>query len=243
MKAIILAAGYATRLYPLTLNKPKMLLSVKGKPILEYILLKIKEIKDIDEIIIVTNDKFFYSVNKWADKNKKRLGIKIKIVNDKTNFDNTRLGGITDLWLGIEKEKIKEDILVLNSDNLYDFSLEGAVELFEKKKAVVNGVYLVKNKEEAKRHGVVELVGNKIESFEEKPAEPKSLLTSIGVYIIPAKFIPEIKKYIENGGNKEGPGFLIKYFAENFEAYGYKFEGRLFDIGNLESYENAEKEW
>lgn len=243
MKAIILAAGYATRLYPLTLDKPKALLLIKDKAMIEYSLRKIEEINEIDEIFIITNNKFYDVVNRWVNNNKEKFKQKINVINDLTNSNEERLGGIGDLWFCIEKSKINDDVLVLNSDNLFDFSLKEAFDFFQRKKGIVNGIYLVNSKEEAKKHGVVELLNNKIISFEEKPAEPRTNFTSIGVYFFPMQILSMIKKYLDQGNNKDAPGNLIKYFSERFNVYGYLFKGRLFDIGNIEAYNRINESW
>ncbi|MBS3075127.1 nucleotidyltransferase family protein [Candidatus Pacearchaeota archaeon] len=243
MKAIILAAGYATRLYPLTLDKPKALLLIKDKAVVEYTLRKIGDIKEIDEVFIVTNDKFYDIVNRWVKNNNEKFKFSLKVINDLTNSNEERLGGIGDLWFCVEKSNINEDILILNSDNLFDFSLKDAFDFFQRKKGIVNGIYLVENKEETKKHGVVELLNDKIISFEEKPIEPKTNFTSIGVYFFPEIILPKIKEYLEQGNNKDAPGNLIKYFLERFNVYGYLFKGKLFDIGNIESYNDANKVW
>lgn len=267
MKAIILAAGYATRLYPLTIDRPKALLVIKEKAMIEYIVRKLQEIGDIDEVFIITNNKFYKIVSKWVEDNKKEFRPEIRVVNDLTNSNEERLGGIGDLWFCIENSSINpeqkvnsfssvspklsnktesfgdEDILVLNSDNLFDFSLKEAFDFFQIKKGIVNGVYLVDNKEVAKKHGVVELLNDKIVSFEEKPNEPKTCFTSIGVYFFPKQVLPMIKKYLDSGNTPDAPGNLIKYFCEHFNVYGYLFKGKLFDVGNLESYNEANKSW
>ncbi|MDP2925361.1 MAG: nucleotidyltransferase family protein [Nanoarchaeota archaeon] len=243
MKAIILAAGYATRLYPLTLDKPKALLPIKGNPILDYTLSKIQEIGEIDSVFIITNTSFYGILVDYVEKNFSRFSFNLSVLNDGTYSNETRLGGIGDLWHCIREEGINDDVLVLNSDNLFDFSLKGIVELFKQKRSVVNGVYGVDSSEEAKRHGVVELLEDRIVGFEEKPDKPKTLLTSIGVYIFPRDYLFKIGEYLREGNNKDSPGNLVKYFVDRFEVFAYLFQGRLFDIGNLETYKRIDEVW
>ena len=176
MKAIILCAGYSTRLYPLTLDKPKALLKIKGKSLLSNIIEKIpKEIKDI---IIVSNGKFYKNFLEWAEKYERQ----IKVLNDRTSSNETRFGGIGDLSFAIKKENINDDILVILGDNLFDFNLDDFIGYFEKHKKTLVGVYEFPH-EELKKLGVVEVKNNKIISFEEKPEKPKSSLASTGIYI------------------------------------------------------------
>ncbi len=247
MKSIILAGGYATRLYPLTLDKPKALLEVKGKPLLRYTLDKLVEVPEIDEVFIVTNDRFYSLFSEWVSMYGKDYRFKIEVINDLTTSNETRLGGIGDLEYCIEARAIQDDILVLNSDNLFDFSLCDAVDFFSRnrnRRNIVNGVYLLSNREEVKRHGVV-LLGEdaRIIDFEEKPQNPRSSLISFGVYIIPRDLLPQIKKYLQEGNNKDAPGHLLKYLSERFESYGFRFNGRLFDIGNLQVYRRINEMW
>lgn len=240
MKAVILAAGYATRLYPLTIDKPKALLKVMDRHILEYLLENVQEIPEINEAIIVTNDKFYNHFKDYIKNNYFKSLPSLKVINDGTDSNETRLGGLGDLEFAIQNEKISDDILVLNSDNLFDFSLKPAFDFFKEKKSVVNGVYAVESFKEAKRHGVVEIKKGKIISFEEKPKKPRTLMTSIGVYFFPKFFLPEIEKYLGLGYSRDSPGNLIKYFVEKKEVHAFLFKGKLLDIGSLENYRNAD---
>lgn len=243
MKAIILAAGYATRLCPLTVDKPKALLGIVGKPILEHVIGKIQEISEIDEVIIASNDKFYSQFEDYVENNYFKFLSSLKVINDESDSVENRLGGIGDLEYCIKKENINEDILVLNSDNLFDFSLKPAFRLFQEKKSAVNGVYSIDSVKEAKKHGVVEVKNGKIISFEEKPKKPKTFLTSIGIYFFPKFYLPEIEKYLSLGFSRDCPGNLVRYFVEKKEVYAYFFKGKLLDIGDIDSFRNAEAVW
>ena len=236
MKAIILCAGYATRLYPLTLNTPKALLEIKRKPLLSYIVEKIP--KKINEIVVVSNDKFYNNFVKWAQKYKG----KIKVLNDGTTSNENRLGGIGDLYFAIKKENIRDDILVILGDNLFDFNLDDFINFFKKNKKTLVGVYEFPS-EELKKLGVVKVEGNKIISFEEKPEKPRSNLASTGVYIFTNNDLNVIENYMKTENNKDGPGYLIKYFYSIQDVHTFTFKGRWFDIGSLEMYEKVNKEW
>jgi len=242
MKCIILAAGYATRLYPLTLEKPKALLPVGDRPILDYILDKVCELEEIDEIIIVSNAKFYSNFFDYV--NSRSFSKVVKVLNDGTISNEARLGGIGNLLFAIEKENINDDLLVLLGDNLFDSSLGGIKDLFLNKGKCVLGLFKVDNFEEAKKFGVVEINdSNKILSFEEKPENPKSTLISTGIYFIPLKKIKEIKEYLEKGFSKEGVGFFFEWMLKRDEVYGRDIEGKWYDIGSKETYDEVNREW
>src|SRR5690625_3855178 len=175
MKCIILAAGYATRLYPLTKNTAKPLLEVAGKPILKHILEKVERIDVIDDIYIVTNDKFYSDFVNWVNNNPSEK--EITVINDQTTTNDNRLGAIADIQYVIQKEKLAEDVLVLAGDNLFDFELTDFVDFYHTTKADCITTHQLDDVEEIKRTGVVEVNDNKIvTSFEEKPEHPKSNL-------------------------------------------------------------------
>jgi len=236
MKCIILCAGYATRLYPLTLNKPKALLPMNKIPLLEHILDRIKNIEEIDEIFIITNDKFYYPFVWWLETLKMEIKEKIEIINDGTNNNESRLGGVGDLNLVINSKGINDDILVILGDNYFNSNLNDFVNFYKTFKDTTLGVFLV-DKEQARNLGVVSLDENKIASFEEKPENPKSNLISTGIYIFVKDDLKDFCEYMKTDLNKEGPGYLIKYLLNKKSVYAYKFEGWWFDIGSIEEYE------
>ena len=139
MKAIILCAGYATRLYPLTENTPKALLPINDKPLLSYIVKKLEAIKEINKVYVVTNAKFYSHFKDWERNSKFKK--EVEIVNDNTTSNENRLGGIGDIHFVIEKERINEDVFVALGDNLFDFNLNDMISLFKKKNETTIGVY------------------------------------------------------------------------------------------------------
>lgn len=235
MKAIILCAGYATRLYPLTLNKPKPLLEIKGKPMLDYIIDKISIVDDVDEIFIATNNRFYNDFLNW--KNSRNFKKSVEIINDGTNSNGDRLGGIGDLDFAIKKGKINDDILVVLGDNYFEFDLNGAVEFFKKKNECVLAIKDIGNLEEAKKFGVVKAENGKIISFVEKPENPDSSHVSTGIYIFPRKSMRLINDYMKTELPKDGPGFLIHYFLKSQDVFAFPLEGFWHDIGDVKTYE------
>jgi len=241
MKAIILCAGYGTRLYPLTRNKPKPLLPIKGRPILDYLIEKVIEVKEVNEIFVVSNGKFYQNFLEYITS--KSFSKPVKIINDNIFTNDSRLGGIGNLWLAIEQEKIDEDILVILGDNLFDFKLECLNNLFKDVNACVIGLADVGNLEDANKFGVVGIKDDKIVSFEEKPEKPKSTFVSTGIYFIPKEKIKTIKDYLNYGFSKEGIGYFIEWLLKKEGVYALALKGEWYDIGSKETYEKVNKEW
>jgi len=241
MKAVILAAGYATRLYPLTLDKPKALLPVSGKPIMNYIIEKLEKINEIDEIFIISNDKFYMNFVWWLNQN--TFNKKVEVMNDGTLSNETRLGGIGDLWFVAENKKIDDDVLVISGDNLFDFNIQEMIDFFKKLNKTTVGVYDINDLEEVKKMSVIEIKDGKIVSFEEKPKNPQTALSSIGIYIFTKEDLKKIEEYMKTDKNKDGPGYLVQDFCKNSEVYSFIFKGRWFDIGSKETYDKVNNIW
>ncbi|MAG08132.1 hypothetical protein CMO89_01560 [Candidatus Woesearchaeota archaeon] len=245
MKCILLAAGYATRLYPLTENQPKPLLKISGKPIIEHIIEKVDEIKEIDEIFIVTNNKFFEHFNEWNKGFSSRF--KIKILNDGTLSNDDRLGAIGDLNFVIKTENINEDFLQISGDNLFQFGLKDMHKGFDEKKNISIALYDVRNIEEAKKLGICAVDENsKVIDFEEKPAEPKSTLCSIGVYFYPKATVELLNQYLTEGNSSDMPGKFMEWLHKRSHVHGFVFdkaEEKWFDIGSFEALEEAKREY
>ena len=236
MKAIILAAGYAKRLYPLTLNKPKPLLLVGGQPILNHLLSKIEDVEEIDEIYIVTNAKFYDQFCDWA---KNEGNESCVILNDGTLENDRRLGAIGDIQFVIRSKKISDDLLILAGDNLFEFDLSDFINSFKKKGTSV-GCYQLGNLKLANQYGVLELDKNgKILKFWEKPVHPPSALISTGVYGYTLSDLNQMSRYLDEGGNADAPGHFLEWLSQHKDIYGFVIDGRWFDIGDLESYHQA----
>jgi len=240
VKAIILAAGYATRLYPLTLNKPKPLLDIGEKPIIEHILDKLREVDGIDEIFVVTNSKFHEHFNKWL--NNFKFDKKIKIIDDKTTSNEDRLGSLGDVKFVINQEDINDDMLVIAGDNLFEFSLKDMSELFKQKGTTIVALYDVEDTELAKQYGIVQVdEKNKMVNFVEKPAEPKSTLSSTGIYIYPKKIIPYLAEFGLGGENTDKAGNFLEWLHKKEDVYCYISDKKWIDIGSIEQLERARK--
>ncbi len=242
MKAIILCGGYATRLQPITLNFPKHLLEINKKPILEYIYEDTKNIQEIDEFIIITNNKFFNLFEKWA-KSKENQYNKIKIINDLTNTNEERLGGIGDLNFVINKLNINDDLLIICGDNFFEFSLKDFVEFSKKHNKPSIALYNIKEKNKAKRFGVVHIKDNLLDEFHEKPKNPKSSLISTGIYYFPKSYISYIKEYMKTNKNKEGVGYLILDLYPKDKVYTFIFKKPWYDVGTVQQYKELQEKY
>ena len=241
MKAIILAAGYATRLYPLTKNFPKPLLEVGGKTILDHLVDQIKIISDIDRIYVVTNRRFFGHFADWACENKAiQAGLETEILDDGTTSNDNRLGAVGDIQFAIEACAIADDILVLAADNILLFSLQKLVDTFNSNPVSHVAVRHNPDYDDRKRRGNVQLdKDNRVLRFIEKPDRPISEWSASPVYIYPASILPRFEEYIASGGNPDAPGHFVAWLHTCETVYGYDIEGGVLDIGNRESLAKA----
>ena len=242
MKLIILAAGYATRLYPLTLNQPKPLLAVAGKPMMEHVLDNVADIRDIDQAYVVTNAKFASHFEDWASGYRPDLHFRFTIVNDGSTDDSNKLGAIGDLHLVLTKFQIDDDIIVIGGDNLFSEDLSGFGDYCKQKNSPVTGVYDVGDLEQIKKYNAIEIdENNRITYFEEKPKEPKSTLTGIALYYYPKAVLPLIRQYIAEGNNPDQPGRLVQWMYPRVPFYTWRVPGLWFDVGSIETLEEANR--
>lgn len=240
MKALILAAGYAVRLYPLTQTYPKPLLKVNKKPIIDYIIDKLEEIEELDEIIVVTNSKFISVFEKWAQ------GLKtskpVSLVDDLTLTPEDRLGAIGDMAFSIKNKRIKEDLLVIGGDNLFDIDLDDFLSFAKDKKMYASiGVYDIKDRAQASKYGVIKInKTNKIIDFKEKPKNPQSTLVAMCLYYFPKTKLKLIGQYLGNKKHKsDATGFYIDWLRKTDLVYGFVFDGKWYDIGDKSFYGKA----
>lgn len=243
MKLIVLGAGYATRLYPLTLNQPKPLLTVAGKPMLEHVLDNLATIKEIEHVYIVTNEKFVNHFQRWAE-GYQGVGrsLDFTVVNDHSTDDSNKLGAIGDLHLVLTQEQIDDDIVVVAGDNLFSHGLEEFGEFCRRVKAPVLAVYDVEDLEAIKKYNSIEVdEAGAITFFEEKPAEPRSTLTGIALYYYPKQALPLIRQYIEEGNNPDQPGRLVQWMYPRMPFYTWRVPGLWYDVGSKETLEEANR--
>ncbi len=243
MKALILAAGYATRLYPLTKDRPKPLLPVADRPMIDYIIDKILEVDIIDALYVVTNHKFAGHFEKWQ--RNLSLPIRSTIIDDGTLSDEDKLGAIGDMRFVINRESINDDLLVVAGDNLFDFKISGLVEFFKKKNRRPSiTLYDVGDLELVKKYSVIELdKKDRVISFEEKPKVPKTTLIAICLYLFPRETLKRIDEYFNKKLNPDAPGYFISWLSGEEPVYGYKVSGVWYDIGGFDAYHKADSEY
>lgn len=242
MKVLILAAGYATRLYPLTLTQPKPLLDVAGKPMIDYVMDHLAPIGGIDRVYVVTNAKFAGQFQTWADDYGARAKLNFTIINDGSTDDSNKLGAIGDLHLVLQREQIDDDLIVVAGDNLFSESLAGFGQLIRQRNAPVLGVYDVRSLDQAKKYGVVAINSEGvITQFVEKPAQPPSTLISVALYYYPRAVLPLVDQYIAEGNNPDQPGRLIQWLYPRQPVYTWAVPGLWFDIGSKETLEEANR--
>lgn len=242
MKNIIIAAGYATRLYPLTENFPKPLLKIGGSTILGRIIKDVDSFPEIDEHIIVSNHKFASIFEEWAMTDCTDLTKPVRIIDDGTSTNETRLGAVKDLLLAIDRCDIDDDIMVLAADNILDFSFRGFVDFFNAKKTSCIMCHEQPSIEKLQRTGVVVLDDdNKVVDMEEKPLKPKSHWAVPPFYIYKKSDMPLIKDCMNNGCGFDAPGNLAHYLCGVTDMHAWEMPGGRFDIGSLDTYEEAKK--
>jgi len=243
VKIIILAAGYATRLYPLTLTQPKPLLPVAGKPMVEHVLDNLAPISGIDRVYVVTNAKFAGHFQQWSeDYRASKSKLDFTIVNDGSTDDTNKLGAIGDINMTLQRERIDDDLIVVAGDNLFSQTIEDFGKYCLQAKAPVLGVYDVGSLEEIKKYNSISVdAKGRITFFEEKPKAPTSTLTGIALYYYPKAVLPLINQYVAEGNNPDQPGRLVQWLYKRVPFYTWRVPGLWYDIGSLQNLEEANR--
>ncbi len=243
MKVIILAAGYATRLYPLTLTQAKPLLGVAGKPMIEHVLDNLAPIGGLDRIYVVTNAKFARQFQDWADHYRAtKAELDFTIVNDGSADESNRLGAIGDLHFVLTSHQVEDDLIVVAGDNLFSESLSGFGAFCRQKQAPVLAVYDVRDLEAIKKFNAITFDGEgRITFFEEKPKNPATTVTGIALYYYPKSALALIRQYVAEGNNPDQPGRLIQWLYSRTPVYTWRVPGIWYDIGSKETLEEANR--
>jgi glucose-1-phosphate thymidylyltransferase len=238
VKAVILAAGYATRLYPLTFDRPKALLEVGGRPMLDRLLEQLEGVEGLDEVYVVTNSKFAKAFRDWAAR---RSGLPVQIVDDGTVDEDSRLGAIGDLDLTI-RSGLDDDLLVLAGDNLFSESIAPFPAFASSKGGAALGVYDVGDLEAIRSYAVIELdADDRVTRLEEKPDEPRSTLAGIALYFYPRSALGFVAQYLAEGNNPDQPGRLVQWLYPRTAVYGWRVPGRWYDVGSKETLAEADQ--
>ena len=240
MKCLILAAGYATRLYPLTENFPKPLLTVGEKTILDWLVDDIDSAGLVDEYVVISNHKFAHHFEAWA----KTKAQKITVVDDGTSTNETRLGAVKDIQFAIDALGLDDDMLVIAGDNVLDFSLTKFVSYAKEKSASCIMRYFEANEKKLQKCGVVSIDEyDLITDMEEKPMQPKSKWCCPPFYYYTKEDAKLVKVGIESGCGIDAPGSYIAWLSTQTKVYAMEMPGRRYDIGNLESYAKVQEEY
>lgn len=245
MKAIILAAGFGTRLYPRTKDIPKALLELGGKTLLDHLMEKIEPLSFIQHVTLVANGHFYTKFNRWRRERLHRYRKTFHIEENGVLIPERRAGAVRDLALGLNtKQTPADDFLILCADNYFNFPFFPLVIPSLKNSELPRiGLYDIKDRAKASRYGVVMTDGdNRIVEFQEKPAEPRSTLVSLGIYYLPNKCRLRVHEYLEiEKLNPDRIGDFFAWLSGKQPVYGIEFDGQWFDIGDTESYEEAKR--
>jgi len=243
MKILILAAGYATRLYPLTLTCPKPLLEVAGKPMIDYVLDNLAPIGGIDTVYIVTNAKFADQFQAWADRYRAtKSKLAFQIINDGSTDDSNKLGAIGDLNLVLKRAHIDDDLIVVAADNLFSQSLGDFGVFCRQHSQPVLAIFDVGSLDQAKKYGVITVgADGSIETFVEKPERAATSLIGIALYFYPRAFLRMIQQYIDEGNNPDQPGRFVQWLYPRTKVLTWRVPGLWFDIGSKETLEEANR--
>ncbi|UIO98447.1 NDP-sugar synthase [Halobaculum sp. CBA1158] len=239
MKAVVLAGGYATRLWPITRNRPKMFLPVGDGTVIDEIFADLEADDRVDEVFVSTNERFAGEFESYlADSSFEKPTVSV----EDTTAESEKFGVVGALAQLIEREGVDDDLIVVAGDNLISFDVGEFVDFFEAKGTPALAAYDVGSRERAKSYGLVELDGDRVVDFQEKPDDPNSTLVSIACYAFPQETLPDFEEYLSDGNNPDEPGWFIQWLQSRQPVHAFTFDGAWFDIGTPESYLDA-VEW
>ncbi len=240
MKALVLAAGYGVRLAAVAKDTPKPLLCVAGKALIDHVVERLRTVKALNEIVVVTNHKFYSHFTLWA---KTHAGVPIRIVNDGTDTPEERLGSVGDIHFVWSRERVHDDWLIVAGDNLFDQELTPFLSFARAKAPAVSiGLYDIGDIKAASKFGVCSLdAQSRVTLFQEKPKNPLSTLIATCVYYFPRQTLTLIEEYTVQSGALDAAGSYIQWLAEKKDVYGFQFSGKWYDIGSIESLNDAQE--
>ncbi|MFD1597622.1 sugar phosphate nucleotidyltransferase [Halobellus rarus] len=236
MKAVVLAGGYATRMWPITKDRPKMFLPVGDGTVIDIIFEDLEADDRVDEVFVSTNERFAEAFETFISESpyeKPTLSV------EETVEENEKFGVVGALAQLIDREGVEDDLVVIAGDNLLSFDVSEFVDFFESSGTPCLAAYDVGSKERARSYGLVQLEGDRVVDFQEKPDDPQSTLVSIACYAFPAETLPDFETYLEDGNNPDEPGWFMKWLQDRGTVKAFTFDGAWFDIGTPESYLEA----
>jgi len=236
MKAVVLAGGYATRLWPITEHRPKMFLPVGENTVIDEIFEDFEADDRVDEVFVSTNERFADTFDEYlADSPFEKPTLSV----EETVEEDEKFGVVGALEQLVDRENVDDDLVVVAGDNMISFDLGEFADFFESKGTPTLAAYDVEDRERAKSYGLVELDGDEVVNFQEKPDDPKSTLVSIACYAFPAETLPDLSTYLSDGNNPDEPGWFLQWLQERGAVHAFTFDGAWFDIGTADSYLDA----
>ena len=236
MKAVVLAGGYATRLWPITKDRPKMFLPVGERTVIDEIFADLEADDRIDEVFVSTNERFADTFEAYiADSEFEKPTLSV----EETVEEDEKFGVVGALAQLVDREGVDDDLVVVAGDNMISFDIGDFTDCFEDKGTPTLAAYDVGSLERAKSYGLVELDGDRVVDFQEKPDDPKSTLVSIACYAFPAGTLPDLATYLENDNNPDEPGWFLQWLQSREAVHAFTFDGAWFDIGTPQSYLDA----
>ena len=236
MKLLVIAAGYATRLHPLTLDRPKALLPIAGRPMLDRVLEALAPV-GADETYVVTNARFAPQFEEWAAGKEG-----VRVLNDGTTSDDDKLGAIGDIAFVLDEAQVDDDLVVVAGDNLFSEPLPDFGRYVRERDEPVLALYDVGDLSQMSKYNAVDTdEQGRITFFEEKPAEPTSTLSGIALYFYPRRVLPLIKRYVAEGNNPDQPGRLVEWLYPRVDFYTWRVPGKWYDIGSAETLREADE--
>ena len=236
MKAVVLAGGYATRLWPITKQRPKMFLPIGETTVIDRIFADLEADERVDTVYVSTNERF---ADDFRDHLAESEFEKPQLSVEDTSEEDEKFGVVGALAQLVEREEVDDDLVVIAGDNLISFDVDEFVDFFEEKGSSCLAAYDVGSRELAKAYGLVELDGDRVVEFQEKPEDPNSTLVSIACYAFTEETLPLLEQYLEDGNNPDEPGWFLQWLQSRKPVYAYVFEEAWFDIGTPESYLEA----
>ncbi|MFC6729774.1 NDP-sugar synthase [Natronoarchaeum mannanilyticum] len=236
MKAIVLAGGYATRLWPITKNRPKMFLPIGDTTVIDRIFADLEDDDRISEVFVSTNERFAEDFREHLAESPFE---KPTLTIEETVAEDEKFGVVGALAQLVDRENVEEDTVVIAGDNLISFDVSEFVDFFEEKGSPVLAAYDVGSREKAKSYGLVDIDGDEVVDFQEKPDDPNSTLVSIACYGFPADALDLLEEYLDSGNNPDEPGWFIQWLQDRRSVHAFTFEEAWFDIGTPESYLEA----
>ncbi|OTE98531.1 nucleotidyltransferase family protein [Halorubrum sp. SD612] len=236
MKAVVLAGGYATRLWPITEHRPKMFLPVGENTVIDEIFEDLEADDRVDEVFVSTNERFADTFADYLDDSpfeKPTLSV------EETVEEDEKFGVVGALEQLVGREGVDDDLIVVAGDNMISFDLGDFADFFEEKGTPTLAAYDVGDRERAKSYGLVQLDGDEVVDFQEKPDDPQSTLVSIACYAFPAETLPDLTTYLDDDNNPDEPGWFLQWLQRRGAVHAYTFDGAWFDIGTADSYLDA----